>query len=251
MNENTEPTTAAIVPLRRGLPGVAHTVETKTRCFVLYATAAARNCAAVERLIAEELAGTGEPVPTRQSIAAWARDDAWDTQADELWRNTKQWGLRELQVIALANALLGQQRRHEVLLGLYRSDSDTAAQYLKGGELSDRFIERVLPLSAMRAPELEPQDLSGLSREQREALARQSLSAAQNGPGAMRCGGAEWLQRSPLSPPSRTPARPTGARKSELGAVSWGRHGAESRGRELTVAFPLDRLPQNFSEGSR
>src|SRR5829696_3374166 len=151
MSEQPPVPAASVVPVR-GLPGVAHSDEVRMRCFVLYATEAGRNCASVETLIAEELDGTQEPVPTRQVIASWARDDQWSLQADELWRKTKVWGFRELQVLALSNALLGQRRRHEVLLGHYRNDNDTAAQYLKAGELSDRFIERVLPLSAMKPP---------------------------------------------------------------------------------------------------
>ena len=166
---------AEIVPVRRSVPGVPHSDETKTRCFVLYSTEGGRNCASVERLIGEELEGTEEVVPTRQTIAGWARDEQWSAQADELWRKTKLWGARELQVIAIANAVLGQRRRHEVLLGNYRGDNDIAAQFLKAGELSDRFIERVLPLSAMKPPVEEETDTEDLPRDEREALARQAL----------------------------------------------------------------------------
>jgi hypothetical protein len=168
----TEPATpsAEIVP-SRGLPGVAHAPEIKARCFVLYSTEAGRNCAAVERLIAEELDGTREGVPSRQTIAGWARDEQWSSQADNLWRSTRRWGVRELQVIAIANAVLGQRRRHEVLLGKYRGDHATAAQYLKAGELSDRFIERVLPLSSMEAPPRHEADTEDVPREVAEARA--------------------------------------------------------------------------------
>jgi hypothetical protein len=85
MNPHASPTHLGdVVPFRRGEPGVAHSDEIRARCFVLYATAAARNCADVERLLSEELADTGDPVPTCQAIANWARDDRWADQADDL-----------------------------------------------------------------------------------------------------------------------------------------------------------------------
>ena len=158
MTEHATP--SAIVPLR-GLPGVAHSEDTKARCFVLYATAAARNCADVERLIAEELDGTSEVVPTRQAIAGWARDEQWAEQADDVWRNTKRWGKREPEVIALSNAMLGQQRRHEVLMGKYN--------------LADRTIERVLPLGAMEGPPEPAIETKDVPREAGEAQAKSAM----------------------------------------------------------------------------
>jgi hypothetical protein len=50
----------------------------------------ARNCAAVEQLLKEELAETGEAVPTRQAIATWARGERWAEQTDDLWCNTSE-----------------------------------------------------------------------------------------------------------------------------------------------------------------
>lgn len=172
----TEPVTplVGIVPLR-GLPGVAHPPEVKARCFILFATEAGRNCAAVERLIAEELAGTDQLIPTRKTVSGWCRDERWAEQADDLWRNTKLWGLNELKVLSMANALLGQRRRHEVLLEKYSGDNDTAAHYLKAGELSDRFIERVLPLSSMETPAPEAADNEDLPREALEAQAKSAM----------------------------------------------------------------------------
>src|SRR5512134_2602562 len=166
MSDDTDAIPDPLMPFMRGTPQVRFSTETKARCFVLFATMAGRNCAAVERLIQEELTGTGEPVPTRQTIATWARAEGWAAQADDLWRTTKSWSREQLQVLALANMLLGQQRRHEVLLGQYLDRPDVAAQYLKAGELSDRAIERILPLSAMQPPPAPVEDDSELSREE-------------------------------------------------------------------------------------
>jgi hypothetical protein len=166
---------AEIVPLVRGDPYVPFSDDVRARCFVHFATDAARNCAHVERLMAAELEGTDEPIPTRQTIAAWAREDGWHRQADDLMRSTRDWTREQIQVYVFANALLGQRRRHEVLLGIV-TDPAQAAMYLKAGELSDRFIERVLPLTAIRPPEHEAADTSELPREEREARARAAVA---------------------------------------------------------------------------
>lgn len=168
-------THGSIVPIRRGVAGVAHDDETRARCFVLYATVAGRNYAAVERLLAEERSGSDLPVPSRSVIQTWGNEDRWAQQADDIWRNTKQWTHEQLQVIALANVLLGQQRRHEVLQGKLEGNNDLAAQYLKAGELSDRFVERVLPIKSMRPPEVERNE-EDMTKEEREHLAANRIA---------------------------------------------------------------------------
>jgi hypothetical protein len=149
----------------------------RARCFVLYSTVAARKCAAVARLIAEELAGSGDRIPAVSTIAEWCRDEAWPSQADDLWRSTKHWGARELQVISLANAMLGQQRRHEILLGEYEERMGLALQYLKASEISDRFLRDVLPLAVMQAPPVlgAEDEEAALSTAEKADLARSRL----------------------------------------------------------------------------
>jgi hypothetical protein len=149
--------------------------DVRARCFVHFATDAARNCAHVERLMAAELEGTDEPIPTRQTVAAWARDDGWHRQADDLMRSTRDWTREQLQAYVFANALLGQRRRHEVLLGMV-TDPAQAAMYLKAGELADRFVERVLPLTAIRPPEDRQDEDDDLPREEREARAMAAIA---------------------------------------------------------------------------
>ena len=174
MSNDSDGDTGTVVPFVRGDAQVRHDDETKVRCFVLYGTMAGRNCAAVERLIAEEYDGTGLPVPTRAAIARWAADERWAEQADDMWRSTKARTLFELQVMAASNAMLAQKRKQDVLLGRYDGREMTGALHLKAAELSDRFIERVLPLASIHAPEPE-RDTSGMSRDEKEALARKAM----------------------------------------------------------------------------
>lgn len=174
MSDETGNDIAAIVPFVRGDTHVRFPDEMRARCFVHFSTDAARNCAEVERLIAEEFQGTNDPVPTARSIAMWAREEGWHEQADALWRATEGWSIEQLRVYVLANAILGQRRRHEVLTGKI-TDNDTAARYLKAGELSDRFIEKILPIGALRPPDTSKAefDWQNASTEEKEAYARE------------------------------------------------------------------------------
>jgi hypothetical protein len=154
-----------------------HTEEIRARAFTLYATMGARNIRATTRLLTEELAGTGERVPHVSTIAEWAREEQWSEQADSLWRSTKNWQVRQLQTIALGAAMLGQQRRYQVLLGEYEEQMGLALQYLKASELTDRFLRDVLPLSVMQAPpQLNAEDEEAtLSTNEKADLARSRL----------------------------------------------------------------------------
>lgn len=158
-----------IVPIVRGDAGVAHPMEVRMRCFELYSTVAARNCAHVARLIAQELASTGEPVPTDRTIRSWATDEAWAKQADDLWRNTTGWAGEQLRAYVFANALLSEKNRHDIQLGLYAEDPQQAAVLLKAGELADRKQEKIFPLDALRPPDTATNDaeLSNSERQQR------------------------------------------------------------------------------------
>ncbi len=179
MNESDE-TRRNIVPIR-GRAGDHHPDETRMRAFILFATEAARNCSAVERLLAEELQGTDVAVPTKRVIADWCQHDNWHKQADEVWRSTKLWGINELKVLAMANALLGQRRRNEILQGKWVGNNDAAAQFLKAGELSDRFVERVIPLSMMQMPQEASAVEVTQNRDEREAKAKGNMITRKSG----------------------------------------------------------------------
>lgn len=176
MNEDIDPKACSQIRIVRGTPQVRYSDGVKGRAFTLYGTIAARNSAAVEKLLREELAGTGEPIPSRQTVSGWARNENWAAQVDAEWRNSKDWTHDQLRVLALGNAILAAQRRHEILLGVGLEDMDPgnrALLQLKAGELSDRAIERILPLSAMQpAPARIENDDPGLSRGEKEARAR-------------------------------------------------------------------------------
>lgn len=157
------------VPILRGLPTVPHATETRVRCFELYATVAARNCAHVERLFQREVAGTDIPVPTRAAISEWAREEGWSRQADEMWRKTKNWGVEQLRAYVFANAVLAEKNRHDVQLGLYAEDTNQALVLLKAGELADRKLERVMPLDQLKPGQEDDheEDLSNAEKHQR------------------------------------------------------------------------------------
>ncbi len=158
-----------IIPFVRGDVQVRFPDEVKIRCFELYATVAARNAAHVERLYSREMAGTGEPIPTRQMINRWAKDEGWTRQADEMWRKTKNWGIEQLRAFVFANAVLAEKNRHDVQLGLYAEDSNQALVLLKAGELADRKLERVMPLAQLQPAQDETTDdeLSNAEKQQR------------------------------------------------------------------------------------
>jgi hypothetical protein len=145
------------------------------RTFIVYATTGARNARATARLMTDELAP--ERAPNYSTIAEWAREDDWAGKADDVWRTTKGWHLRELQTLALANMMLSQQRRHEILLGQYEEQMGLALQYLKAGELADKLVRDVLPLIAMRPPEelTSDEEEAALTSSEKAIVARQRL----------------------------------------------------------------------------
>jgi hypothetical protein len=168
------PSGSAIVPLRRGDPQVRFTPEQKARCFELYATAAGRNPANVVLLYAEEVE-EGEPVPSRQTVWTWAKDEQWDRQANDLWRNTKGRSRFELQVLTVANAVISQRRLNAILMGTDPGDPAEKVITLKGIELAMRQYERIPQLTQVTPPEETEVDTAGMTRDEIEAKARQAL----------------------------------------------------------------------------
>jgi hypothetical protein len=138
--------------VRDHVPPGTYGEEMRARAFILWATEGGRNLRATRRLLSEELEETGLPTPSVVTLSEWSREEQWSEQADGLWRSTKFWGARALQTLALANAMLGQRRRHEILTGSFTGDTGAALVMLKAGELSDKLIRDVLPLAAMMAP---------------------------------------------------------------------------------------------------
>ena len=151
--------------------------EMRARAFILWATEGGRNLRATRALLHEELEGTTLPTPSVVTLGEWSREERWAEQADGLWRSTKFWGAKQLQTLALANAMLGQRRRHEILTGMFTGDTGAALVVLKATELSDRLIRDILPLSVMSAPpeqSAEDED-EQLSSGEKATLARQRL----------------------------------------------------------------------------
>jgi hypothetical protein len=163
-----------VVPFVRGDAQVRFPDETKRRCFELYSTLAARNCSHVERMYAAEVAGSDEPIPTRRTIAQWARDESWAQQADELWRSTRGWTGEQMRHYLLANALLAEKNRHDIQMGLYAGREAEAIVLLKAGELADRKQERIMPLSELQPPPRQV-DTSAMSQAQKEAYLQSQL----------------------------------------------------------------------------
>jgi hypothetical protein len=154
---------------------VPYDVETRTRCFVLYATFAARNCAAVQRLYAAEVASLEIPVPDVRTIQIWAAEDDWMRQADDLWRNTKGRTAYELQIISQANTMQGAKALHDILTGLDQRDATERVITLKAIEVALKAREKLPELSRIEPPEADI-DTSDMPREEREALAMSSIT---------------------------------------------------------------------------
>jgi hypothetical protein len=135
----------------------------------LWASVAGRRGAAVERLLARELA-LGTPIPTAQSINNWARAEGWAARADHHWRVNHPDILYELQLIAASNFYLSQLNKQDIQTGAYAGREMEAALLLKAGELSDRLMERgVVPLLPAPREQRMDDDEEGLTRAEREA----------------------------------------------------------------------------------
>jgi hypothetical protein len=166
---------ADVVPFVRGESGVACSRDVKEFAFRLWATAAGRRPAAVERLLRREL-GPDVPIPTQQTIGRWARAENWAARADDHWRINHGQSLYELQLLTASNFLLSQIGKQDVLIGAYAGREMEGALILKAGELSDRLMERgVVPLIPV-PPDNGGTDESHLSRAEREARAGERMA---------------------------------------------------------------------------
>jgi hypothetical protein len=151
---------------------IRYDLETKSRCFVLYATAAARNCRHAALLYQEE--HPGEQTPSTESITVWAREEHWADQADDLWRQSKGRTLHELQVLATANAQLAQMRLNQILMNTDRRSVEERIVTLKAIDLSQKAREKMADMTRVQPPDAVI-DEDTMDRDERERKARQAL----------------------------------------------------------------------------
>ncbi len=161
---------------------VAYDEETRARCFVLYATFAARNCAAVARLYAEEVKSLDLPAPDVRTLQHWANDEQWNAQADTLWRHTKGRTSYELQILSQANTMQGAKALHDILTGLDTRDLNERVITLKAIEVAMKAREKLPELARIEPPE-ETLDTDGLSKQDIEANAMNAITRGRKGKG--------------------------------------------------------------------
>ena len=172
-NESTRQT-GGVVPFVRAGHGQSHSEETKGLALVFYATGGARNCADVERMLARALEGTGEPVPTAQTIAGWAREENWPKKADELWRVSRGRMFYVNQIVAMGNVGTALEVIRDGMLGRLEGDVAEQAIKIKAAELALRAPER-LPWLATIEPPAEAVDTPQMSRAEKDAYLRSQL----------------------------------------------------------------------------
>jgi hypothetical protein len=142
-------------------------------CWALFNSAAAGNCAEVERLFPHYAPG-GVPTPTEQCIRVWANDEQWARRSAEYWRDHKQAGMVELQRLTVGSLFVAQKRMHEMLTGADTRDINERLLTSKQYELVHRTAER-LPALATITPPAEVKDTSEMTREEEEAGARAAM----------------------------------------------------------------------------
>jgi hypothetical protein len=157
-----------VVPFVRGEAGIPHSDETRLLAKMIYCTSGARRPADVERLLQWELAGTGTPVPSQQTIGGWARDEGWAAEADELWRSHRQTALAMMQTLSMGNLGASLLVIRDILLREDGGDLGVVAAKLKAAELNGRFVERLAWLQTIEPPAREV-DTSQMTRAEREA----------------------------------------------------------------------------------
>jgi hypothetical protein len=173
LSDSHERVDTQIVPIQRGIPGREFADDVKDMAFALWSTFCNGDAAATERMLRREL-GEGEPVPTAQTIRNWARGEDWRSAQAAGWRSMAKRSAYELRRVMIANVMLAQKIKRDVMTGAYTDDVANGALVLKGAELADRLLERaVIALSIPDEPD-EPPDDADLTREAREA---QALSA--------------------------------------------------------------------------
>jgi hypothetical protein len=166
-----------LAPVERGsvVKGFAYDDETRARCFVLYATFAARNCAKTARLYEQEVKALGLPAPDVRTIQLWAADDDWYGQADDFWRHSKGRTPYELQILSSANTMQAQQALHDILTGADERDLNERLITLKAIEVAMKARERLPELARIEPPE-QTADTASMSREEQEAHATAAIS---------------------------------------------------------------------------
>jgi hypothetical protein len=167
-------TLGEVVPFVRGEPRVPHADETRALALVLYATGGARSPAAVERLLPSYLEPMGLPVPTRQAIATWAREEDWNAQADDLWRARPRMGFEEMQRLTIGTALVLARRMHEMATGLDESPLEERILTTKQYEIGMRVLERI-PALGQYAPPAPQLELDDVPRDVGEAKAKANM----------------------------------------------------------------------------
>lgn len=184
MTDETRSHIGEIVPLRGDArpAGFAYDDETRARCFVLFATFAARNCAATARLYEQEVTALGLPAPDVRTIQLWAADEDWNGQADTLWRNTKGRTAYELQILSMANTMQATKALHDILTGGDQRDLNERIVTLKAVEVAMKNRERLPELARIEPPE-QTVDTDSMSREEQEAHATAAI-ARKKGKGA-------------------------------------------------------------------
>lgn len=173
MIDETERYIPEVVPFRAAVGTHEHDETSKTICFALFATAAAGNCAEVERLF-PRYAPDDMPVPHRSTIVDWARDHQWRERTAELWRSNKQMGLVELQRLTVGSAFVAAKVLHEMLTGADTRELSERILSAKLYELAFRTMERI-PALASVSPPADVKHSSEMSREEEEANAKAAM----------------------------------------------------------------------------
>lgn len=168
----------AIVALPREVEAerVVYDDEARVRCFVLFATFGARNCAAVARLYEQEVKTLGLPAPDVRTIQRWANDEDWNGQADNLWRETKGRSNYELQILFQANTMQGQKALHNILTGMDERSIEERVVTLKAIEVAMRSRKELPELARIEPPEVKGEDQKDKPRDQREAEALAAIT---------------------------------------------------------------------------
>jgi hypothetical protein len=128
----------------------------------------------VEKLLPSYLEPMGLPVPTRQAIATWAREEDWNAQADDLWRARPRMGFEEMQRLTIGTALVLARRLHEMATGLDESPLDERMLATKQYEIGMRVLERI-PALGQYAPPQPERELDDVPREEGEARAKRMM----------------------------------------------------------------------------
>ncbi len=166
-----------LTPLRV-IPGevVSHSYpdDVVERCYALWATKAGMNASATVRYYQGEVED-GVPVPTPQAVRKWAREQGWRQRRIDDYTQNHGERLYDLQSKYLAVMDGHADVMLEAQAGAYDDNPAAGIVRLKPGELVTKVIERgILPLMpAVTAAEVDTDDMS---RDEREAIAKQAIA---------------------------------------------------------------------------